>query len=187
MVRTWHVAALAALALGLAGCELILGIDDAKDPGSNNGGDAGIDQEVDAAPPRIDGGTSQLQVLGVPCGPDFPDTPFGGDCPPPSVCVTRVSNFSDNGGGDGYCSPICDGDNSICVDSYAGPPATLVGCFLDDTGAPALSGGGTLCAISCADADPTCPDQLVCFDYDDGSGGVIAGCGGPTWVMDPVL
>lgn len=189
-MRRWATAATLVALLGVGGCELILGIDDAKNAGGNGGeGDAGIDFGPDAAPPRGDGGTSQLAVLGLPCGPDFTDNGFGGECPPNATCLLRVSNFSDPDGRDGYCSPLCDGDNAICQSSYAGPPATPVGCILDQSGFPVSSPDtpGVFCAIACADADPQCPDQLVCFNYDDGMGGMVAGCGGSTWVMDPVL
>lgn len=173
----WTLAAPLVALLVAGGCEVILGIQDASDGSGNiepGQPDAGLPDQGDG------GSTAEFSALGMPCGPDFGDTPFGGECPPNSVCVAAISDLGDPAG-NGYCSPMCNGDNAVCQDNYGGPPDNPVGCVLDSNGLPPPDpAAAALCGIGCA--GDVCPDPLICLSFSDGAGGTINGCGGPTWM-----
>lgn len=153
MRRGWRIATLVALALAAApGCEVILGIEDGTlQPGS------------------------ELNALGIPCGPNHFDNGFDGACPS-GVCLPGAGDFADPDFANGYCSPSCADDAAICSAGYTGPEGGVPDCRVD---AQPPSGEADRCIVLC-DTEADCPNGLFCFSIQLGDG-TIGACGGSEW------
>lgn len=89
------------------------------------------------------------------CGPAHFGDVCGGDLPDCQTGLTCVL-FTEQDSGLGYCTKTCTEDTD-CGTSPAGATCAFK-----------LTGGKSICGFLCTDADPTCPEGLVCSKASDG-------------------